>query len=67
MDNVNYYSQILIKPQNMDIEEHYLMIKGIEANVKGLARDWIRKNKSLGILMDFKDIDPTDWKYYAIS
>lgn len=59
----NYYSQILIRPNNLEIEEHYQMIKEIENNVKGLARDWVRKNKSLDILKDYIDIDPTYLDY----
>ncbi|UOQ85249.1 nuclease domain-containing protein [Gracilibacillus salinarum] len=64
-----YYSQILINPNNLEIDEHYQMIKEIESNVKGLARDWVRKNKSLEILKDCRDIDPTylDYAYLILK
>ncbi|PLR71028.1 nuclease domain-containing protein [Bacillus sp. UMB0728] len=64
-----YYSQILIKPNNLDINEHYQMVKEIETQVKGLARDWIRKNKSLEVLNEYKDIDPTylDYAYLLLK
>lgn len=64
-----FYSQILINPNNLEIDEHYQIIKEIETNVKGLARDWVRKNKSLDILNDCKDIDPTylDYAYLLLK
>lgn len=61
-----YYSQILINPNNLEIDEHYQMIKDIESKVKGLARDWVRKNKSLEILKNCKDIDPTYLDYASL-
>lgn len=68
-DGNEYYSQILINPNNLEIDEHYEMIKEIESNVKGLARDWVRKNKSLEILKDCRDIDPTylDYAYLILK
>ncbi|MEN2468161.1 nuclease domain-containing protein [Ornithinibacillus sp. JPR2-1] len=64
-----YYSQILIKPNNIEINEHYQMVKDIESKVKGLARDWIRKNKSLGLLNETTEIDPTylDYAYLLLK
>ena len=46
VDGVNYYSQILVKPKNLDVEEHQKMIHEIETHANGLARDWIRKKYS---------------------
>lgn len=64
-----YYSQILIKPNNLEINEHYQMVKEIESQVKGLARDWIRKNKSIDVLNEYIDIDPTylDYAYLLLK
>lgn len=55
----DYYSQILIKPNNLEIIEHNQMIREIESHAKGLARDWIKKNNSIDILKDVNSIDPT--------
>lgn len=65
-EGTEYYSQILIKPNNLEIEEHNQMIQEIELHAKGLARDWIKKNSSLDILKDVNSIDPTYLDFAAI-
>ncbi|WP_336046023.1 nuclease domain-containing protein [Solibacillus ferritrahens] len=54
-----YYSQFIIQPNNLTVNEYEIMIKEIEAHAKGLARDWIKKNNSLDILSEINTIDPT--------
>ncbi|MER2107637.1 MAG: nuclease domain-containing protein [Solibacillus sp.] len=54
-----YYTQVTIKPNNLDTDEYDVMIKEIEAHAKGLARDWIKKNNSLDMLAGVNSIDPT--------
>ncbi|WP_153732788.1 nuclease domain-containing protein [Sporosarcina obsidiansis] len=61
-----YYSQIIVKPNNLEIEEHNQMIYEIEMHAKGLARDWIRKNSSLDFLNGMDKMDPTYLDYASI-
>lgn len=62
----HYYSQVIVKPNNMEIEEHNQMVYEIETHARGLARDWIRRNSSLDFLNEEDKIDPTYLDYATI-
>lgn len=59
-NNVKYYSQIIIKPNNINMEEHSSMIVEIERQAKGLARDWLRKNSTVDFFDVNSNINPTN-------
>ena len=59
-NNTKYYSQIIIKPNNMNMEEHSSMIVEIERQAKGLARDWLRKNSTVDFFDVNSNINPTN-------
>lgn len=65
-EDMIYYSQIIIKPNNLGIAEHKLMINEIESHAKGLARDWIRKKASYDFLKDTVNLDPTFIDYAVL-
>lgn len=59
-NNQVYYSQIQVNPKNIEVSEHRSIIKEIENNVKGLARDWVYKSNSIKKLVGDFDINHTN-------
>lgn len=55
-----YYSQLRINPKNMKSDEHEQLILDIENLVTGLARDWMRKNRAIDLLIKEAKIIPTN-------
>lgn len=69
VDGINYYSQILVKPKNLDVEEHQKMIHEIETHANGLARDWIRKKNTPDFFRGIDGMDPTyiDYAFLLVN
>lgn len=55
-----YYSQILIKPKNLEGFEHKKLIEEIEKNINGLSRDWSHINKAIHQTIDIHKINKTN-------